>query len=54
MAQAFGRGPQVVLLIFVSGKAVLTGAKTRDDINTAFESMYHVLAEYRKIELPRD
>ena len=46
--------PKVVLLIFVSGKVVLTGAKTRDDINTAFESMYHVLAEYRKIELPQD
>ena len=31
--------PKVVLLIFVSGKVVLTGAKTRDDINTAFEPL---------------
>jgi len=40
--------PKIVLLIFVSGKVVLTGAKTRDDIYTAFESMFPVLNEYRK------
>jgi len=40
--------PKIVLLIFVSGKVVLTGAKTRDDIYTAFEQMYPVLTEYRK------
>ena len=67
--------PKVVLLIFVSGKVVLTGAKvrrhrlliasrmqvwgstslpplwqTRDDVYTAFESIYPVLTEFRKVE----
>ncbi|CAL9058135.1 TATA-box-binding protein 1-like [Musa acuminata AAA Group] len=41
--------PKVVLLIFVSGKIVLTGAKVRDDIYTAFESIYPVLKEFMKI-----
>ena len=40
--------PKVVLLIFVSGKVVLTGAKTRDDIHTAFNNIYPVLLEFRK------
>lgn len=40
--------PKVVLLIFVSGKVVLTGAKTRDQINRAFEILYPVLLQYRK------
>lgn len=40
--------PKVVLLIFVSGKVVLTGAKTVDDIQTAFNSIYPVLHSYRK------
>eukprot|EP01122_Echinamoeba_exundans_P007684 TRINITY_DN2414_c0_g2_i1.p1 TRINITY_DN2414_c0_g2~~TRINITY_DN2414_c0_g2_i1.p1 ORF type:complete len:310 (+),score=57.93 TRINITY_DN2414_c0_g2_i1:550-1479(+) len=41
--------PKVVLLIFVSGKIVLTGAKDRGEITTAFENIYPVLTEYRKI-----
>lgn len=40
--------PKVVLLIFVSGKVVITGAKTRDDIYNAFETMYHVLLDFKK------
>lgn len=40
--------PKVVLLIFVSGKIVLTGAKTRNDIIEAFENIYPVLEEYKK------
>jgi len=40
--------PKVVLLIFVSGKVVLTGAKIRDDIYEAFENIYPVLTEYMK------
>lgn len=36
--------PKVVLLIFVSGKIVLTGAKVREDIYTAFNQIYTVLA----------
>jgi len=40
--------PKVVLLIFVSGKIVLTGAKTREDISEAFENIYPVLSEFKK------
>lgn len=35
--------PKVVLLIFVSGKIVLTGAKVREEIYQAFNSIYSVL-----------
>ncbi|KAK9249534.1 hypothetical protein V1506DRAFT_526246 [Lipomyces tetrasporus] len=40
--------PKIVLLIFVSGKIVLTGAKVREEIYAAFEAIYPVLSEYRK------
>jgi len=40
--------PKVVLLIFVSGKVVLTGAKFREDIYDAFNNIYPVLTEFRK------
>ncbi|KAL8283243.1 hypothetical protein RQP46_006021 [Phenoliferia psychrophenolica] len=40
--------PKVVLLIFVSGKIVLTGAKFREEIYAAFAAIYPVLSEYRK------
>lgn len=40
--------PKVVLLIFVSGKIVLTGAKLREDIYLAFDQIYPVLSEFRK------
>jgi transcription initiation factor TFIID TATA-box-binding protein len=39
--------PKVVLLIFVSGNVVITGAKVREDIYQAFELMYPVLADFR-------
>lgn len=42
--------PKIVLLIFVSGKIVLTGAKVRDEIYEAFENIYPVLTEFRKIQ----
>ena len=35
--------PKIVLLIFVSGKIVLTGAKVRQEIYDAFEMIYPVL-----------
>ena len=35
--------PEIVLLIFVSGKIVLTGAKQRNEIFTAFNKIYPVL-----------
>lgn len=41
--------PKIVLLIFVSGKIVLTGAKQREEIYQAFEAIYPVLSEFRKI-----
>lgn len=40
--------PKVVLLIFVSGKIVLTGAKVREEIYTAFNVIYPVLREFKK------
>ena len=41
--------PKVVLLIFVSGKIVLTGAKVREEIYMAFNQIYSVLVgEYYK------
>jgi transcription initiation factor TFIID TATA-box-binding protein len=41
--------PKIVLLIFVSGKIVLTGAKSREDIYQGFENIYPVLSEFRKV-----
>jgi transcription initiation factor TFIID TATA-box-binding protein len=40
--------PKIVLLIFVSGKIVLTGAKIREEIYQAFELIYPVLSDFRK------
>ncbi|KAK1257156.1 TATA-binding protein 2 [Acorus gramineus] len=41
---------KIVLLIFVSGKIVLTGAKVRDETYTAFENIYPALTEFRKTQ----
>ena len=40
--------PKVVLLIFVSGKLVITGAKNREQIYAAFENIYPVTQKFRK------
>ncbi|KAK0476949.1 TATA-box binding protein, partial [Armillaria novae-zelandiae] len=40
--------PKVMLLTFVSGKIVLTGAKVQEEIYTAFNTIYTVLCEFRK------
>lgn len=40
--------PRIVLLIFVSGKVVLTGAKVRGEILEAFEAIYPILKGFRK------
>ncbi|KAK5857897.1 hypothetical protein PBY51_011108 [Eleginops maclovinus] len=40
--------PRIVLLIFVSGKVVLTGAKERGEIYDAFENIYPILKGFRK------
>ena len=42
------RQPRVCLLIFVSGKLVITGAKTRGDIEQAFANIYPVLQSFQK------
>nr|XP_029119648.1 TATA-box-binding protein isoform X2 [Elaeis guineensis] len=41
------KDPKIVLLIFASGKIVLTGAKSRDQLYRAFEQIYPVVVEYR-------
>ncbi|KPM07868.1 TATA-box-binding protein-like protein [Sarcoptes scabiei] len=40
--------PRIVLLIFVSGKVVLTGAKERNEIYQAFDYIYPILKGFRK------
>lgn len=40
--------PKVVLLIFASGKIVLTGAKNKSDISVAYENIYPVLKKFKK------
>ena len=44
--------PKVVLLIFVSGKIVLTGAKVREEIYMAFNQIYSVLVGTSSFFLP--
>ncbi|XP_030805780.1 TATA box-binding protein-like protein 2 [Camarhynchus parvulus] len=40
--------PRIVLLIFVSGKVVLTGAKDRSELYEAFENIYPILRGFKK------
>ncbi|XP_074311062.1 TATA-box-binding protein 2-like [Silene latifolia] len=40
--------PKIVLLIFVSGKIVLTGAKVREEIYQGFENIFPVLNQFKK------
>ncbi|CAD5215156.1 unnamed protein product [Bursaphelenchus okinawaensis] len=40
--------PRVVLLIFVSGKVVITGAKFKRDIDEAFNQIYPILKGFKK------
>ncbi|KAF6773597.1 hypothetical protein AHF37_07096 [Paragonimus kellicotti] len=42
--------PKIVLLIFVSGKIVLTGAKVREEIYEAFNNIYPILKNFKKPE----
>lgn len=39
--------PKIVLLIFASGKIVLTGAKNKKDIYGAFDLIYPVLKGFK-------
>ena len=40
--------PKLVLLIFVSGKVVITGAKNEKEIQTALKGMHPVLLSFKK------
>ena len=40
--------PKVVLLIFTSGKIVLAGAKSREQIHKAYRNIWPVLYKYKK------
>ena len=46
--------PNIVLLIFVSGKLVLTGGKIREDIYQGFKKMYPLLAKFKIEEKNKD
>lgn len=39
--------PQVTMLIFLSGKVVITGAKAREQIYAAFDNIYPVLKLFK-------
>ncbi|XP_051172804.1 uncharacterized protein LOC127289084 [Leptopilina boulardi] len=41
--------PRVVLLIFVNGKIVFTGAKNRSDLQDALTNIYPILKSFRKL-----
>jgi transcription initiation factor TFIID TATA-box-binding protein len=41
--------PKVVMLIFASGKVVLTGAKERSIIYEAFSNIYPILSDFKKV-----
>ena len=43
--------PKVVLLIFVSGKVVITGARSEKSLAEAMEKIHPTLEEYRKTTL---
>lgn len=44
--------PKTVLLIFVSGRIVITGGKALSQLHTAFDKMYPVLQEFKKDTTP--
>ncbi|KAI3448244.1 hypothetical protein Pfo_004909 [Paulownia fortunei] len=44
------KNPRVVILVFTSGKIVIAGSKVRDDIFTAFDNIYPVLEQYKKVQ----
>ncbi len=43
--------PRVVLLIFVSGKVVITGAKTEEQLVEGLKKVFPVLMEFRKMNV---
>lgn len=43
--------PKMVLLIFASGKVVFTGAKSRQNIYSAFKMVGPVISKYKKKDI---
>merc|ERR1712129_399344 len=43
------RQPKVTLMVFVSGKVVLTGAKSKAEIDQSFKLMWPILLKFRKV-----
>mmetsp|Transcript_36670 Transcript_36670/g.47374 ORF Transcript_36670/g.47374 Transcript_36670/m.47374 type:complete len:238 (+) Transcript_36670:15-728(+) len=43
--------PKITLLVFVSGKVVITGAKSQKDLKEGFEKLWYILHEHRKQHL---
>ena len=48
------KNPKICLLIFASGKIVLTGAKTRQNIDEAFSKIQLILKEFIKQDIRVD
>lgn len=46
--------PKICLLIFASGKIVLTGAKDRKDIEKAFDLIQPTLLQFKKTSAHMD
>lgn len=44
--------PKTVLLVFVSGRLVITGGKSLQHLHTAFDKMYPVICEFKKSTRP--
>ena len=42
------KDPKIVLLIFVSGKVVLTGARTHETLERGLEAIFPKLVDFRK------
>lgn len=45
--------PKTVLLVFVSGRLVITGGKSLHHLHTAFDKMYPVICEFKKSTRPQ-
>jgi transcription initiation factor TFIID TATA-box-binding protein len=41
--------PKVVILVFVSGKVVVTGAKSRSALLDGMDKLYPLLFKFRKV-----
>ncbi|MEM1650069.1 MAG: TATA-box-binding protein, partial [Sulfolobales archaeon] len=44
--------PRVVLLIFSSGKMVITGAKSEEEVSEVVNKVYNILKEYECLKQP--